>query len=436
MNDYVIVNYDDLTSMEVIEFLGNEINEAGDKHDIEKLKGIIHYAENLDIKDFSSEEKSIFYYFLSNAWANQMNQEIAPEDIPFVCNKQEKQIFYLRLSIKYFGHGNSSFQKAQVYVNLGNSYDHIGRFVDAHIMWNKALEVYPDFGMAICNIGHGILRYARYIDDKTQIIYFQKAYNLLKSCLRYNDISITIKSQIKDLVNNLEEFIGEQNLSLSFNWDNYNIGTTKKEIEYREWSLDNRLFLNSLNDITINKIAAEDDLFLPSITYKKENYPNYVYQNIFNQIKQEYVSARCFLYEAVFCQEKHFSDKNNYLMDTFDYSIYSYSMEKAKAAYRICYSIFDKIAYLLREYFRIDVKPHEINFSKIWYKDRKNKQLREEFNDGQNWAIKGLYWVSKDLYFKDQNFIVDPDSENIADIRNFIEHKSFKIIDYDLGGEK
>lgn len=186
MNNYVIANYDDLTPMQIVEFIGNDINDAGDKHDIQKLTKITHYAENLNIENFSSEEKSIFYYFLSNAWANQMNQEIAPEDIPFVCNEQEKQIFYLRLSIKYFGQGDSSFQKTQVYVNLGNSYDQIGRFVDAHIMWNKALEVYPDFGMAICNIGRGILRYARYIDDKTQILYFQKAYKLPKSCSIYN----------------------------------------------------------------------------------------------------------------------------------------------------------------------------------------------------------------------------------------------------------
>lgn len=434
MNKYIITNYEKLKPMEVIEFLGRDINKAGDEFDIEKLKEIIHYAENLGVENFSSEEKCIFYYYLSNAWANLTNQKIAPEDIPFICNEQEKQIFYLRLSIKHFGHGNSPFQKAQVYVNLGNSYDHIGRFVEAHRMWNKALEIYPNFGMAICNIGHGILRYARYIDDKTQILYFQEAHNVLNSSLMYKDIGITIKVQIKDLVNNIRNVIGEHNLSLNFNWDNCNIGSTDNEIKYREWSLENKLFLNSLNDITTRKIAAEDDLFLPSITYKKEDYPSYVYQNIFNQIKQEYVSARCFLYEAIFCQEKHYSDKNNYLMDMFDYSIYSYNMEKAKAAYRICYSIFDKIAYLLIEYFRIEIKPHEINFNKIWYKNRKNKQLREQFENSQNWAIKGLYWVSKDLSSKEQDFITDPDSEDIADIRNFIEHKSFKIIDYNFGG--
>lgn len=435
MNKYEITNHNQLKVAEILNVLGNDINNATDKKDMELLHSIVEYMGTLDNVKYSEEEKAILYYYLSNAWAGLIDLSIRPEELPFRNKELERQIYYLRLSIKHFDNSTPSFLKAQIYVNLGNSYDHIGRFVEAHAMWNKALEIYPDFGMALCNIGHGVLGYARYIDDNSQILYFQKAYNILKISLEKKDIYPEVKEQTKNLISDIAKNVGAHDLHLEFNWDDYKLGSSKEEVMYREWALKNKLFLNSLNDITTQKIAAEDNLFLPPIKYKKEEYPNTVYQTLFNQIKQEYVSARCFLYEAVYCQEKHFSDKNNYLMDMYDYSIYSYNMEKAKAAYRICYSIFDKIAYLLYEYFKIDMKAHEVNFNKIWFKDRAGKNLRDEFTTSYNWALKGLYWVSRDLSSKDENFIIDPDSKDIATIRNFIEHKSFKIIDYNFGGK-
>jgi LA2681-like HEPN len=49
----------------------------------------------------------------------------------------------------------------------------------------------------------------------------------------------------------------------------------------------------------------------------------------------------------------------------------------------------------------------------------------------QNWPLRGLYWLSKDLIENESEFSksILPEAQQIAKIRNFMEHKSFKILD-------
>ena len=43
--------------------------------------------------------------------------------------------------------------------------------------------------------------------------------------------------------------------------------------------------------------------------------------------------------------------------------------------------------------------------------------------------MRGLYWLSKDLYEKDFETTIEPQAKEIAKIRNYIEHRSFKVIE-------
>jgi hypothetical protein len=155
-----------------------------------------------------------------------------------------------------------------------------------------------------------------------------------------------------------------------------------------------------------------------------------VYQSIFNQLKQEYVSARFLFFESLLNRAIHFSDKEVILMDTLDYCLYSLSVEKTKIAFRICYSSFDKIAYFINLYFRLGNKSQRVNFRNIWYKNLDKKQgLNAEITKNANWALRGLFWLSKDLYEKEFETSIEPQAKEIANIRNYIEHKSFKVIE-------
>lgn len=117
-------------------------------------------------------------------------------------------------------------------------------------------------------------------------------------------------------------------------------------------------------------------------------------------------------------------------MDTLDYSVYSLSLEKTKIAFKICYSIFDKIAYFIYKYLNLGKINNRIGFKTIWYKNLdKNQGLDEKITKSDNWALRGLYWLSKDLYEKEFDTYIEPQAREIAIIRNYIEHKSFKVVE-------
>ena len=61
-----------------------------------------------------------------------------------------------------------------------------------------------------------------------------------------------------------------------------------KEEKYRRWSLENGLFLNTLNDLPVLKMCfAADVLQLPDMIVSIDAKP--VFHGMFNQIKQEYI---------------------------------------------------------------------------------------------------------------------------------------------------
>jgi len=106
--------------------------------------------------------------------------------------------------------------------------------------------------------------------------------------------------------------------------------------------------------------------------------------------------------------------------------------EKIKIAFRLCYSIFDKIAYFLNDYLEVGLQLDDVTFRKVWYqKGNRKLGINPRLMDSQNWALRGLFWLSKDLLTKESEYSsqILPESSQLVAIRNFIEHKSFMIID-------
>lgn len=53
-------------------------------------------------------------------------------------------------------------------------------------------------------------------------------------------------------------------------------------------------------------------------------------------------------------------------------------------------------------------------FRSLWYINR--KRFHPSFKGSKNWALHGLFWLSKDLYEKDMNFdtVLEHDAKEIA----------------------
>ena len=171
------------------------------------------------------------------------------------------------------------------------------------------------------------------------------------------------------------------------NLSDFSLGASQKEKEYRQWCINHTLFINPLNDFIYENIVGHDCFFLPAITLNKDHPP--VYHTIYNQLKQEYVSARYLYYECMNKFTPHFSDKENMQMNMY-YAVYSLNTEKLKIVFRVCYSLFDKIGYLLNSYLKIGMNPKDVSFRKVWHiksSVTKNWELNKVITESQNWPL-------------------------------------------------
>ena len=209
-----------------------------------------------------------------------------------------------------------------------------------------------------------------------------------------------------------------------------NLGLGKAEQAYRRWSLSHRLFLNPLNDLGAIPAAAADALHLPPVTVQIGASP--YFEGFFNQLKQEFVSARYLLYEGMNDRQPHFSDRGVTLYDTLDYPVYGLAGEKVKFALRSVYSLFDKLAFFLNYYLELGIPARQVNFRGFWYQSQKpDKGLKPEIESRENWPLRGLFWMAKDLYDATPGFrdAMEPEAREIDITRNHAEHKYLKVHD-------
>lgn len=434
-----ILNFDNLNDFEpnqVVGILGLIFETSREQGNIDDLKVGLDFSEKQNLDNFEDHDKMIFHYNVANGWSylQMLTQDINLDDFwAFKFKELEKQIINLRLALIYSEGIKDDFNKCQILTNLGNLFSHMGRFSEAQLYWHEALKIISDFPMALGNIGFGIFHYAKALYDRGhQSIFFKFAYRFLIKSIEL-DIYEEAKQSFSALAKDLEERFNNEQLKDLQGLNDYKLGKSKGEQKYRKWCLENKLFLNPINDISVESIAAHDCILLPKMTLDFDQPP--VYQTIFNQLKQEFVTARFLLYEGITLKRRHYSDKKNLQMDTLDYATYSFSAEKVKIAFRMCYSLLDKIGYMLNDYLDLGFKSEQVSFRKIWYTYKKNKPdgLNPKISDTKNWAFRGLFWLSKDLYEKyDLEFVssIEPDAKDLALMRNYIEHKSFKTVEF------
>lgn len=200
-----------------------------------------------------------------------------------------------------------------------------------------------------------------------------------------------------------------------------------EERTYREWCLDEHLFLNDLNEIGPVPVAAADVLVLSDMTTALG--VGLAPFDLFNQMKQEYVSARFLLYAGLQPTEAHFSDRDVTLVNTLDYPAYGLAAEQVKMAFRMAYSLLDKVAYFLNEYLGLRIPETQVSFKKVWYEGKKPHGLRLDIQHLENMSLLGLFWLSKDLFERDLGFrdAIEPDARELETIRQNLEHKYLKL---------
>lgn len=188
---------------------------------------------------------------------------------------------------------------------------------------------------------------------------------------------------------------------------------------YRTWCREKQLALSFRN--IYQKKSNVDDLHIPNmgIGYFSED-NRLSYYSWFNTLKQEFNMARYFLYlvdEGFDGINPHESQTDILLINTLDYPAIGYRSELIKTSLKTAYGILDKVGMLCSDFVRgKNQKPSGIRFDS-WYKGiEQNISLHSYFSP--------LYWVAKDLAYKDGSF------KTFRRLRNAIEHRYLRILDH------
>ena len=401
-------------------------------------KGIaraLEWASVIDKMDLTDTQRLELDYFQANAWANRDGKAQNKQTTWAWSNEPlQHEILFLRRAVNNPAFDDAeTVRKCQVLTNFANSLNTVGRFVEAHEYWNRALAVEPRFWMALGNRGYGRIEYANAIySQHTREELIWAAYRDLRRAVELVDEypygSPGAPEFFKWHISDLLARFGPDFLNHEMKFFDYSLGRSHREKDYRTWALRETLFLTPLNDLGTYNAAASNPLHLPAYVAPLNEPPLLI--GFFNQIKQEYVSARWLFFDGMDSDKPHFSDREVYLLNTLDYPVYSLAAEKMKLAFRATYSIFDKIAYFLNAYLKLGIPEKQVNFRSIWsVKDNKTSTLRPEFEGLENRPLRGLHWLSKDFFETTFSDVTEPDARNINTDRNHLEHKYFKVHD-------
>ena len=419
-------------SSQDLDAIGLLIDSSEDKADPGGLERGIALCEELRGRDPDDSIVALSHYFESNAWealrrirrrgdAAAMWEWEQPE--------YERSILALRQAASLGMQARlQPVRMAQITTNLANALSHVGRVAEALDLWQRALRTVPGFPMALGNHGRGLSYLAeRSHDLGHQFLLLRQARTDLRAALT-SPIPQGERDGFASFADRIEEHFGVARLEEEYDLDDHALGQDAQETEYRGWVLRHRLFLNPLNELGQHSIAAADPLTLPSITQPISEGPYFL--GLFNQLKQEFVSARYLLFHGMTSSGLHFSDRDVKLVDTMDEPVYSRYIEEVKGAFRVAYGLFDKTAFFLNHYLDLGIPQRQITFRGLWYlKQDRNKGLKQGLEERRNISLQALFWLSKDLFEDSEGFreSLEPDARQIDAIRNHLEHKYLKI---------
>lgn len=430
VNEQTIIG---LSNEEALDLIAQLVDQATDDAALDLVTHSLCLADKLEARGLHPPEIALLDYFRANAWACRYQQRLGDRAAVWDFEQPEvrQQVFLLRRSMNSSGFVEmDALRRCQILTNLANQLDTLGRFVEARVYWSAALMIDPSFWMARANRGRGLMHYAAALYDPghTEVFAFHAHCDLIKAVELVSMNPHLGDSRLISFFSKSAEQVAHyydvEAISKAHKPDDWNMGTEPMERAYRSWCLGNVLFLNPLNDIEEASIAARDIMSLPDFTTAINEPPIVV--GMFNELKQEFVSARWLLWEGIQSDEPHLSDREVLLYNTLDYPAYGLSVEKVRIAFRMAYSILDKIAYFLNHYLALGIPEKRISFRTVW-REKDNGPVRDQFSKSENWPFRGLFWLSKDLFEEDMRDSTEPEARALADLRNHLEHKYVKV---------
>lgn len=338
--------------------------------------------------------------------------------------------FHYERALEY--HSQDPMIISQIWVNLGNCFDTLGRVIDALECYEKALRWKQDHGMALGNKGIGLYSYAM-VAGEHQGTFLIEAYSLISQALKQGVPIEKIPYFEKYLKEIKNRFKGRQHLlDNPPRYPGYRIKAKSKIERFLvEFCLENKLYLNICNycqrcDAAIGDTAVIKKMIVPigNLT-KKDKLEGDQYLRLsgyLNQIKQDYGTAR-FLLALSRCAEFNidFVDKRVKIIDTLDYSIHNIYVELVKTSFGGFYNILDKIAFFINDYLELHIPDEQISFRRVWYRNLRNrdKGIRKEIQNTNSFSLNAIFDLHRDLDVGTH--------KQLTQIRNQLTHRFINV---------
>ena len=416
--------------------ISKQFDEAIIKGDVARLKVLVQKVER-DVETHDIFYRLHIYYSLATA-VSAIGLFERGKGEPLSYEILQKQLCYYRKAIALFDEKQIKNEtstalitmKAVIYTNYGNALNECGRKIVAIEQYHQALAICPISGMPSGNLGMAYMNYAMLLSDNDGYI---------RDCLNhfaYIFLDLAIESKDPNLFEEARDTFKSAWSLFSLEYLDFLKKDivlpelpklTKAEKSYREWCVENALFLNPLSDIPYKALEfAFDGLLLPPILTSVESGVPIVI-GMYNQLKQEYISARYLYYESLNCKSRpHFSDKRTNIAETLEYAQFSLRIEKLKSAFKTLYGILDKTAFFLNEYYDLGIELEDVTFKTIWLstikKKKKSYDLKNKLDDSKNLALRSLHWIQRE--FEDANVqYASPQFVRLKEVRNALEHR-------------
>lgn len=321
-------------------------------------------------------------------------------------------------------------QRSWHLTNLANTLDHIGRPIAALDYYSRAMDLYQGRGMVRINRAGAAITLARHLYDP--------GHAAVLSWYAFHETKLGLKCRIsreasqwgRDHLAVLLEHYGKD-----FFASEPKIAADSREIdsveaEYRIWCCKHKLFVNPLNDYIVSLAGCRDILSCPSYRDKNNSHP-WIF-SAFNEIVQQFVTSRSMIWEAMHLDGVQYSDRDVLIYNLNDGVIHSRQVQELKTAFISLWALFDKIACVVRCYWDLSASISDINLRGVWYVNGKyGKGLTENLENKQNWILRGLFWLSKDLSYRPgdrHTEVLEPQIRANSELRVRLEHRFVKVV--------
>ena len=145
--------------------------------------------------------------------------------------------------------------------------------------------------------------------------------------------------------------------------------------QFRQWCIEENLTLN-IHGMYCSCIANErDNLTLLEGIISPTNI--LIYEQYLNRLKAEFSLMRVMFYESKFTNSSKFDYESCY-SELDDKEIINIRSEKLRTCFRLCFSILDKLAIFLCQYFSLKIEKNTA-FNNFWHQNKSALESKENF---------------------------------------------------------